>query len=116
MDMQDGISLLSVKSHLMLSYLQSLVLLSARRAIGHSLTERKTPAAPFSSTTREARGDGAGDLVDGMVEGRVVMEKVKVLEGRMRYQIEKLIRVAEESPEAAKNAVNGREFTSSSVG
>jgi U3 small nucleolar ribonucleoprotein protein LCP5 len=33
-----------------------------------------------------------------MIEGRVVLEKIKVLESRMRYQIEKLVRVAEEVP------------------
>lgn len=105
-DMKDGISLLSVKSHLMLQYLQSLVLLSARKALGHSLTERTPPPEPFSSTTRSARGSGAGDRVDSMIEGRVVLEKIKVLESKMRYQIDKLVRVAEESPEAAKNVVN----------
>lgn len=42
-----------------------------------------------------------------MIEGRVVLEKAKVLEGRMRYQIDKLVRVAEEAPDAANNAING---------
>ena len=42
-----------------------------------------------------------------MIEGRIVLEKIKVLEGRMRYQIEKLVRVADENPEAAKNVTNG---------
>ncbi|KAG1849146.1 hypothetical protein DFJ58DRAFT_704798 [Suillus subalutaceus] len=98
MDMKDGISLLSLKHHLLLSYLQSLVLLSARRATGDSLTERTSASSPFSTVDREARGSGAGDLVDSMIEGRVVLEKIKVLESRMRYQIEKLVRVAEEVP------------------
>lgn len=97
-DMKDGISLLSLKNHLLLSYLQSLVLLSARRATGDSLTERTPANSPFSTVDREARGSGAGDLVDSMIEGRVVLEKIKVLESRMRYQIEKLVRVAEEVP------------------
>lgn len=106
-DLTNGISLLSVKSQLMVSYLQSLVLVSTRRAIGDSLTERTPPAEPFSSASRSARGPGAGDRVDSMIEGRVTLEKIKALEGKMRYQIEKLVRVAEESAEAAKNAVNG---------
>ncbi|KAG2032595.1 hypothetical protein BDR03DRAFT_935906 [Suillus americanus] len=96
MDMKDGISLISLKHHLLLSYLQSLVLLSARRTTGDSLTERTPANSPFSTVDREARGSGAGDLVDSMIEGRVVLEKIKVLESRMRYQIEKLVRVAEE--------------------
>ena len=95
--MKDGISLLSLKHHLLLSYLQSLVLLSARRATGDSLTDRTPLSSPFSTVDRELRGSGAGDLVDSMIEGRVVLEKIKVLESRMRYQIEKLVRVAEES-------------------
>ncbi|KAI0094081.1 hypothetical protein BDY19DRAFT_920726 [Irpex rosettiformis] len=108
LDMQDGISLLAVKSHLMLSYLQSLVLLSARRALGDSLMERKQPSASFSKTDRGERGDGAGDRVDSMIEGRVVLEKIKVLEGRMKYQIDKLVRVAGENEDKAGDVANGK--------
>lgn len=39
-----------------------------------------------------------------MIESRLVLEKIKVLETKMRYQIEKLVRVAEESTE---NALDG---------
>jgi U3 small nucleolar ribonucleoprotein protein LCP5 len=105
--MKDGISLLSVKSHLMVSYLQSLVLLSARRALGHSLNERSPPSASFAAVERPARGDGAGDRVDSMIEGRVILEKIKVLESRMKYQIEKLVKVAEEDEEKAEDALKG---------
>ncbi|KAF7985020.1 hypothetical protein HWV62_10022 [Athelia sp. TMB] len=97
LDTKEGISLLSLKHHLMLSYLQSLTLLSSHRALGHAVDDRSPPTQSFSSADREARGSGAGDLIDYMVEGRVVLEKIKVLEGRMRYQIEKLVRVAEGS-------------------
>ncbi|KZT71235.1 hypothetical protein DAEQUDRAFT_120858 [Daedalea quercina L-15889] len=90
----------------MLSYLQSVVLISARRGAGDSLTERTPPALPFGAPERGTRGSGAGDLVDSAIEARVVLEKIKVLEGRMKYQIEKLVRVAEEAPTAANNAVN----------
>jgi len=58
-------------------------------------------------TDREARGGEAGDLVDAMVEGRVVLEKIKVLEGRMRYQIEKLVRVAEEPENNGNGIIDG---------
>ncbi|KAJ8480940.1 hypothetical protein ONZ51_g6346 [Trametes cubensis] len=88
LDTRDGISLLSLKHHMMLSYLQSLSLLTARRAIGHSLADRSPPSAPFT------------------IEARVVLEKVKVLEGRMKYQIDKLVRIAEEGDSADKNIVN----------
>lgn len=73
---------------MMLSYLQSLSLITARRAIGHSLTDRSPPDAPFSAKNRPARGTGAGDRVDATIEARIVLEKVKVLEGRMKYQID----------------------------
>ena len=107
LDTKDGISLLSVKSQLMLSYLQSLVLLSAHRVLGNSLDERTPPTASFASLQREPRGDGAGDRVDALIEGRVVLEKVRLLESRMRYQIDKLLRVAREPAEAKQDAVNG---------
>ncbi|EPS96848.1 hypothetical protein FOMPIDRAFT_1167114 [Fomitopsis schrenkii] len=103
LDTKSGISLLSLKHHLMLSYIQSLTLLSARRAVGDSLTERAPPAMPFGAPERSARGAGAGDRIDSVIEARVVLEKIKVLEGRMKYQIEKLVRVAEEAPSAALN-------------
>ena len=42
-----------------------------------------------------------------MVEGRVVLEKIKVLEGRMKYQIEKLVRIADEAPSSSLNVIDG---------
>ncbi|PFH48686.1 hypothetical protein AMATHDRAFT_5594 [Amanita thiersii Skay4041] len=105
LDTKAGISLLSLKHHILLSYLQSLLLVTSRRALGHSLTERtsKTEGGrqAFSDVERDVRGDGAGDLVDSMVEQRVVLEKIRVLEGRMTYQIEKLVKLARE-PEGQK--------------
>ena len=90
----------------MLSYLQAATLLIAHRGLGHSLADRSPPEAPFASSLRPARGGQAGDLVDHMVEGRLVLEKIKVLEGRMKYQIEKLVRAATEK-QTAQNALNG---------
>ncbi|KAH8117613.1 hypothetical protein DFH11DRAFT_1504300 [Phellopilus nigrolimitatus] len=98
-DTKDGISLLSLKHHLMLSYLQSLVLVSGHRVLGHTLADRSSSNQQlFSVAERDPRGSQPGDLVDSMVENRIVLEKVKALEGKMRYQIEKLLRLAEESP------------------
>ncbi|KAI0047022.1 hypothetical protein FA95DRAFT_1559452 [Auriscalpium vulgare] len=105
LDFKDGISLLSLKHQLMLAYMQSLILVNSHRSLGHTLEERARPTLPFSSPEREARGDAPGDFVDSMVEGRLVLEKIKILEGRMRYQIEKLVRVAEEAP-SADSAIN----------
>lgn len=105
-DTRDGISLLSLKHHLMLSYLQAATLLVAHRGLGHSLNDRSPPSVAFASSSRPARGDHAGDVVDHMVEDRLVLEKVKVLEGRMKYQIEKLIRIATEK-QTNQNSISG---------
>ena len=113
MDTRDGISLLSVKHHLMLFYLQSLVLLVARRAAGDTLQNRTPPSLPFSALDRGARGAGLGDLVDSMIEGRVVLEKIKVLESRIKYQIEKLVRIADD---ASKNVADGTSHRLTCVG
>ncbi|KAF5358177.1 hypothetical protein D9756_001853 [Leucocoprinus leucothites] len=104
-DTKDGISLLSIKHHVLLSYLRSLALLSTRRMLGHTLTEREAPKLPFSCPDRDCRGSGAGDLVDAMIEGRTILEKTRALEGKLKYQIEKLVRLARE-PEKAQVAVN----------
>lgn len=90
----------------MLSYLQSATLLIAHRGLGHSLADRNPPNVPFASSSRPARGDQAGDLVDHMIEDRLVLEKVKALEGRMKYQIEKLVRVATEK-QMPQNGLSG---------
>lgn len=107
LDTRDGISLLSLKHHLMLSYLQAATLLIAHRGLGRSLVDRSPPNAPFASSSRPSRGDQAGDLVDHLVEGRLVLEKIKVLEVRMKYQIEKLVRLAAEK-QATQNTLNGK--------
>lgn len=90
----------------MLSYLQSATLLIAHRGLGHSLADRSPPSTPFTSSSRPVRGDQGGDLVDHMIEGRLVLEKVKVLEGRMKYQIEKLVGIANEK-QTGQNTLSG---------
>lgn len=97
LDTKDGISFLSLKHHLLLSYLNSLSLSIARRAVGHSLSSRVPPAQTISVLDRNGRGNGAGDLVDAMIEHRAIFEKMKTLETRMRYQINKLLRLAQET-------------------
>ncbi|KAF8450999.1 hypothetical protein L210DRAFT_3521975 [Boletus edulis BED1] len=83
----------------MLFYLQSLVLLVARRAAGDTPEDRTPASLSFSTAERDARAwAGVGDLVDSMIEGRVVLEKIKVLENRIKYQIDKLVRIADDAP------------------
>ncbi|KAF7323166.1 hypothetical protein HMN09_00097100 [Mycena chlorophos] len=105
-NMTDGISLLSLKHNLLLTYLQSLLLVSAHRTLGHTLTERAPPPEPFGTPERSRRGADAGDLVDSMVETRVVLEKVKALESRLRYQIEKLLKASQEPEKTASGVIN----------
>lgn len=106
LDEKDGISLLSTKNYIMMSYIHAVNLLSAQRVLGHSLDARSLPSQPFSDRNRDARGQEAGDLVDSLSEGRVILDKVKALEIRMRYQIEKLLRLAE-GPETGDKAAEG---------
>ncbi|KAG8747631.1 hypothetical protein FRC10_000174 [Ceratobasidium sp. 414] len=99
LDTTAGISLLSLKNHVVLSYIHSLALLSSHRVLGHSLLDRAPPSQLFGTTDRPARGGDAGDLVDAMVEDRIVLEKTKALEARMKYQIDKLVRLAQDAPQ-----------------
>jgi U3 small nucleolar ribonucleoprotein protein LCP5 len=87
--------------------MQSLVLLHAHRVLGHSLSARSPPSIPFNSSERDKRGADAGDLVDSMIESRIVLEKIKLLESKMRYQIEKLVQFAAEEP-VDDNVANGQ--------
>ncbi|KEP49469.1 Sas10/Utp3/C1D family protein [Rhizoctonia solani 123E] len=99
LDTRAGISLLSLKNHVMLSYIQSLGLLSSHRVLGHSLLDRAPPSEPFGALDRPTRGSDAGDLVDTIVEDRIVLEKTKALEARMKYQIDKLVRLVQDNPQ-----------------
>ncbi len=92
----------------MLAYIQSLALLISHRVSGRSLLASTRPQQPFGSADREMRGTDAGDLVDALVEYRLVMEKSKTLETRMKYQIDKLVRLAEEGSKSSAVTADGR--------
>ncbi|KAI9867610.1 MAG: hypothetical protein M1813_008410 [Trichoglossum hirsutum] len=88
---KDGISLLDTKNELLLSYLQNLVFLILVKLRNGSLLEP------------QANGDGEGGMDSGLgaevvkklVELRVYLEKgVRPIEGRLRYQIDKVLRAA----------------------
>ncbi|KAF8305550.1 hypothetical protein DL93DRAFT_2089486 [Clavulina sp. PMI_390] len=103
LDFKDGISLLSLKNEAMLSYLHSLSLMSCHRILGHSLLDRSPPLESFASSERSARGADAGDLVDHAIESRAVLEKSKAMETRMKYQIDKLVRLSEDTAAAERD-------------
>ncbi|GAA5895178.1 small subunit rRNA maturation protein LCP5 [Sporobolomyces salmoneus] len=79
-----GISLLSLKNHLLLSYLHHLVALFALKLSSTSLTSTE-----------------GNQVVGSLVKLRVVLEKVAPLEQKLKYQVEKLVRKADQAAEGA---------------
>lgn len=69
-----GISLLEVKNQIMLSYLSNLVFLIMRKCRGKSIA-----------------GDPA---IERLVEDRTVIERIQPIENKLKYQIDKLIKIA----------------------
>ncbi|BGP37393.1 hypothetical protein JCM10449v2_001299 [Rhodotorula kratochvilovae] len=83
-----GISLLSLKNQLLLSYLQHLLAFFSLKLSGRSLTDT----------------DGPADVVHQLVKLRVVLEKIAPLELKLKYQVEKLVRKADQfDEEGAQN-------------
>ncbi|KAH8656092.1 Sas10/Utp3/C1D family-domain-containing protein [Tricladium varicosporioides] len=99
---KDGISLLDVKNELFLSYLQNLVFLIILK-----LRNRKSGS---SSGAGDENLDNA--VVKKLVEFQVYLEKgVRPLEGRLKYQIDKVLRAADDAKraeDAAKPNFNGK--------
>ena len=80
----DGISLLDVKNDLLLSYLQNLVFLMIIK-LRHGHLENSS-------------GDVFLEVVKKLVDLRVYLERgVRPLEGKLKYQIDKVVRAAEEA-------------------
>ena len=96
----NGISLLDAKNELFLSYLHNLVFLvvlklrQARSSLNGNTTEKDVSEeneATFSETVKK------------LVELRVYLERgVKPLEGRLRYQIDKVVRAADQAATNSK--------------
>ena len=106
---KDGISLLDVKNDLLLSYLQNLVFLILLK-----LRQSKT-----GSPALDADETSLDDLVvKKLIELRVYLEKgVRPLEDKLRYQIDKVLRAAddaERNARAAEAAAKGEESDSDS--
>lgn len=76
---QDGISLLSLKSHLLLSYLQHIAFYILLKLKGERIDEEEYRS-----------------VIDNLIDLRVYLDKgVKPIEAKLRYQIDKVIRAAE---------------------
>ncbi|CZR62181.1 related to RNA binding protein LCP5 [Phialocephala subalpina] len=100
---KDGISLLDVKNELFLSYLQNLVFLIILKLRHHK-------------GDIEEQDEGLDDsVVKKLVELQVYLEKgVRPLESKLKYQIDKVLRAADDAKRAEdaanvqKNGANGR--------
>ena len=101
----DGISLLDTKNELLLSYLQNLAFLIL-------LKLRNDPNSRHVHTDANGTEDGSDavqvEVVKKLVELRVYLEKgVRPLENRLKYQIDKVIRAAENDARNDAQKVNG---------
>ncbi|CAG8411890.1 unnamed protein product [Penicillium salamii] len=93
---QDGISLLDTKSEILLSYLQNLVFLIIFQLRNVSAKQSKEKSAPVDNSIEE-------DIRKKLIELRVYLERgVRPLEGRLKYQVDKVIKAAEEAERAEK--------------
>ncbi|KAH8912302.1 hypothetical protein BR93DRAFT_922272 [Coniochaeta sp. PMI_546] len=94
---KDGLSLLDVKNELLLSYLQNLVFLILMKI-------RQSRDAGADS---KAKADLHNLVVKKLVELRLYLEKgVRPLEDKLRYQIEKVLRAADDAERNAKSATD----------
>ncbi|KAI1395830.1 hypothetical protein F4819DRAFT_169925 [Hypoxylon fuscum] len=94
----DGVSLLDVKNELLLSYLQNLVfliLIKIRNAKnGHS-----------EELEREDQSDLPDDVVKKLVELRLYLDKgVRPLEEKLQFQLDKILRAADDADRLAAQA------------
>ncbi|KAJ5730651.1 uncharacterized protein N7483_005159 [Penicillium malachiteum] len=96
---KDGISLLDTKSEILLSYLQNLVFLIIFQL-------RQASSTKGSTESEEPAEDSLRDEVSRkLVELRVFLDRgVRPLEGRLKYQIDKVIKAAEEAERSERPA------------
>ncbi|KUL86778.1 hypothetical protein ZTR_04770 [Talaromyces verruculosus] len=86
----DGISLLDTKAELLLSYLQNLVFLVLFQLRGRGKSDSQGEVS-------------LEDITRKLTELRVYLERgVKPLEGRLKYQIDKVVKAAEDAERANK--------------
>jgi U3 small nucleolar ribonucleoprotein protein LCP5 len=92
---KDGLSLLDVKNELLLSYLQNLVFLILL----------KIRQSHDGGADSKSEADLHNLVVKKLVELRLYLEKgVRPLEDKLRYQIEKVLRAADDAERTAKSA------------
>lgn len=101
---EDGLSLLDVKNELLLSYLEHTVFLIL-------LKLRNVSSSSESDTDLSLENSDLGQsVVKKLVELRLYLEKgVRPLEEKLRYQVEKALRAAEEVERTAKQKADEAE-------
>ena len=105
----DGISLLDTKNELLLSYLQNLAFLILLK-LRNSASLQRNDADTDGDTNAADDGEDAvqSDVVKKLVELRVYLEKgVRPLENRLKYQIDKVLRAAEDDARSEAQKANG---------
>lgn len=115
LDTSSGLSLLLLRPQILLNSLHNLVILLALRlSSGTEHTPDHTVSTafttPFTSHLRDRRElDGLEDVVDEiggeLLLNQEVMEKVRGMEGKLEYQIKKLIGLAEAEEKRGKEVV-----------
>ncbi|KAK6211848.1 hypothetical protein LQW54_005710 [Pestalotiopsis sp. IQ-011] len=97
----DGVSLLNVKNELLLSYLQNLVFLILLK-----IRNAKSPDA--KSLDKESAL--SSEVVEKLVELRLYLEKgVRPLEDKLRFQLDKILRSAEDAERNAQRDASNAE-------
>lgn len=95
---QDGISLLDTKSDLLLSYLHNLVFLILSQLRKFSSSGESEEEGVSLDALQE-------QIVEKLVELRVYMERgVRPLEGRLKYQVDKVVKAAEDADRTVRGA------------
>ena len=97
----DGISLLTIKNDAMLDYLHHVVAVCISKISGRSLAG----SSSSSSSSSSSNADGPADLVQNLVKLRLMLEKLRPLENRLKSQVDKLLRAA---ADADKDILLGR--------
>lgn len=102
---KNGITLLDAKNEIFLSYLQTLALrnLAVIRSVGKHVKNKSASTNGDASSALDQDLDD--QLVKDLVKHRVYLEKgVRPLEDRLKYQIDKVVRAAEDEARAQEAA------------
>ncbi|KAI0161901.1 hypothetical protein GGR52DRAFT_144403 [Hypoxylon sp. FL1284] len=104
---KDGVSLLDVKNELLLSYLQNLVFLILIKI-------RNAKNGSLEGLDQENETDLSDTVVRKLVELRLYLDKgVHPLEEKLQFQLDKILRAADDADRIAAQAANGAEASGS---